>query len=92
MMGHLTSDYRPVLARIDKPIITLTGCGWSQRRIARELGINRKTVAKYRREARREAPSNPAILPTGSSPGRQSQCEPFAMAMFAICERVSCSQ
>ena len=51
---------------IQQSITTLTGCGWSQRRIARELGINRETVAKYRREARAQAPSNPAILPAGS--------------------------
>ena len=28
-------------------ILTLKQRGWSQRRIARELGINRETVAKY---------------------------------------------
>jgi transposase len=47
-------------------IITLSGEGWSQRRIARELGINRETVAKYRRESRANAQSKPAILPAGS--------------------------
>jgi transposase len=47
-------------------IITLSGEGWSQRRIARELGIDRETVAKYRREARTEAQSKPAIVPPGS--------------------------
>jgi transposase len=51
---------------IQQSITNLTGCGWSQRRIARELGINRETVAKYRREARAQAASNPAILPAGS--------------------------
>ena len=77
---------------LQQTILTLTGRGWSQRRIARELGINRETVAKYRREARAEDPpkpaivpagsseefgSKPAILPTGSKAGRKSQCEPF---------------
>lgn len=73
-------------------ILTLTERGWSQRRIARELRINRETVAKYRRESRvaepskpanvpagscEEVESKPAILPTGSKPGRKSQCEPY---------------
>ena len=48
---------------LKQSIITLSRNGWSQRRIARELGINRETVAKYRREARE---SKPAIVPTGS--------------------------
>lgn len=77
---------------LQQSIVTLTGSGWSQRRIARELGINRETVAKYRREARaakvpkpailpagssEEFESKPAIVPTGSRAGRKSQCEPF---------------
>ena len=28
-------------------IQTLHACGWSQRRIARELGVHRETVARY---------------------------------------------
>ena len=48
-------------------IISLSGNGWSQRRIARELGVNRETVAKYRQEARSEGESNPAIAPAGSA-------------------------
>ena len=47
-------------------IITLSGNGWSQRRIARELGINRETVARYRQEERQAAQAKPAIVPTGS--------------------------
>ncbi len=46
-------------------IITLTASGWSQRKIAAELGINRETVAKYRREAHLQTQPNPAIAPTG---------------------------
>ena len=38
--------------------------GWSQRRIARELGINRETVARHLRTL-----SKPAKAPTGSEPG-----------------------
>ena len=44
--------------------------GWSQRRIARELGIDRETVARYARGQPEE--SNPAI----STAGRPSTCEP----------------
>src|SRR5262245_45402269 len=52
---------------IRQSILTLTEGGWSQRRIARELGINRETVAKYRREARNLSEAKPAILSTGSA-------------------------
>src|SRR5688572_31355017 len=48
-------------------IITLSGNGWSQRKIARELGINRETVARYRREHRQESLAKPATVPAGSS-------------------------
>src|SRR5210317_1810590 len=54
--------------------------GWSQRRIARELGVNRETVA---RELKRG--SKPAKAPTGSGDskpakaptGSESLCVPF---------------
>src|SRR5215211_1051504 len=77
---------------LQQSILTLSGRGWSQRRIARELGINRETVGKYCLEAgaadppkpaivpagsSEEVGSKPAILPTGSKAGRKSQCEPF---------------
>jgi len=46
-------------------ILTLEQRGWSQRRIARELGINRETVAKYLNLP--DADSKPATnAPTGS--------------------------
>jgi transposase len=45
-------------------ILSLHRRGWSQRRIARELDINRETVARYLRHA--ESASNPASAPTGS--------------------------
>jgi transposase len=47
-------------------ITTLSRSGWSQRRIARELGIDRETVARYRRLARQAEEPKPAILPAGS--------------------------
>src|ERR1700733_3152669 len=43
-------------------ILTLAGNGWSNRRIARELGINRETVGKYLLLAR----AKPAISTPGS--------------------------
>ncbi len=44
-------------------IVSLHNRGWSQRRIAQELGINRETVARHLRLA---ADSKPAKAPTGS--------------------------
>ena len=51
---------------IQQTISTLSCGGWSQRRIARELGIDRETVARYRRLARQVAEPKPAISPAGS--------------------------
>jgi transposase len=77
---------------LQQTISTLSGRGWSQRRIARELDIDRETVARYRRMARQaeaskpaippagsepSSESKPAISPPGSSPGRPSHCQPF---------------
>ena len=53
---------------IQQTISTLSRGGWSQRRIARELGIDRETVARYRRLARQLAEPKPAISPAGSEP------------------------
>src|SRR6202040_3811362 len=44
-------------------IYSLADRGWSQRRIASELGVNRETVRRYLRLA------NPAISITGSEEG-----------------------
>ncbi len=46
-------------------ILSLHQRGWSQRRIARELGIDRETVARYLRHV--PVPAKPAIAPTGSA-------------------------
>ena len=51
---------------IQQAISSLSRSGWSQRRIARELGINRETVARHRRLAQPAAEPNPAIPPAGS--------------------------
>ena len=58
---------------IRQSIITLSDDGWSQRKIARELGINRETVAKYRQEKRDQTPSNPDIVPAGTSDSSDSK-------------------
>jgi transposase len=51
---------------IQQTIGTLSRGGWSQRRIARELGIDRETVARYRRLVRQAEAPKPAIPPAGS--------------------------
>jgi transposase len=52
------------VAMIDA-ILSLHRRNWSQRRIARELGINRETVARYLKEA--ESGPKPANAPPGSA-------------------------
>jgi hypothetical protein len=49
---------------ISETIRTLHRRGWSQRRIAAELGINRETVARHLRRA--DPPPKPAHAPPGS--------------------------
>ena len=50
---------------MSETIRTLHRRGWSQRRIADELGINRETVARHLRQA--DPPAKPAIAPSGST-------------------------
>jgi len=50
---------------VSETIRTLHRRGWSQRRIADELGINRETVARHLRQA--DPPSKPANAPPGST-------------------------
>ena len=45
-------------------ILSLRRKGWSQRRIAPELDLNRETVARYLKQARGDP--KPAIAPPGS--------------------------
>ena len=52
---------------VSETIRTLHRRGWSQRRIADELGINRETVARHLRRA--DPTSKPANAPPGSEEG-----------------------
>src|SRR4051794_40683405 len=51
---------------VSETIRTLRRRGWSQRRIANELGINRETVARHLRQA--DPPPIPANAPPGPTP------------------------
>lgn len=64
--------------------------GWSQRRIARELGINRETVQRYLAGASKPAKAPPgsegaceSSNPAKAPPGSRSCCEPFREAILA---------
>ena len=64
-------SYRLKMARIES-IHSLYQQGWSQRRIAQELRVNRETVARYLKD--RLDPSKPANAPLGSlSEGDQAK-------------------
>jgi transposase len=79
-------------------IYSLYNRGWSRRRIARELGINRETVGRYLLLASLAKPaistpgvegdneSKPAISTPGKGVGRRSQCEPLAEVISAKVE------
>jgi IS30 family transposase len=57
-------------------ILTLHQRRWSQRRIARELGIHRETVGRYVREASDR--SKPAKAPIGSEKDSKTAKAPTA--------------
>src|SRR5467141_4890142 len=76
-------------------IYSLNDRGWSRRRIARELGIDRETVGRYLLLAKpaisttgsEEATEvKPAISTAGNGVGRRSQCEPLAEVIRAKVE------
>jgi transposase InsO family protein len=76
-------------------IQTLYAQGWSQRRIARELGINRESVARHLKEAANSegasvgsTDSKPTKVPTGSAAtGSRSSCVPFQEVIEAKLEQ-----
>jgi hypothetical protein len=62
--------------------------GGAERRIARELGINRRTVSRHISKCTIPPTGNAGdcgskctIVPAGNSADRQSQCEPFSEPM-----------
>lgn len=70
-------------------IATLAAKGWSSRKIARELDVDRETVRRYRpiEDSKPAIPPTgsqdsstpkPAIVPAGSRAGRASQCAPLS--------------
>ena len=73
----------------EKAIKALARKGWSRRRVARELGLDRATVSRHWPldpsdsntaipTLGSEAGSNAAISTAGSKAGRRSHCHPFA--------------
>jgi len=88
---------------VREAIIAYSGLGWSRRRIARTLGINRETVARYLAGPNPAIPPtgadgpNPAIVPAGISAtslllptgksGRLSQCAPFKVTIEQALEK-----
>ena len=67
-------------------ILTLNAQGWSRRKIARELGLDRETVSRHLRPAANAAISTPGevegatskpAISTAGKAGRKSACEPW---------------
>lgn len=83
--------YRLKMALIEA-IVSLKARGWSNRRIARELGVDRDTVSRQLRSNAAKAPigisevpaeANAAKAPIGSSSATRSVCEPFRDLILA---------
>jgi transposase len=71
-------------------IRTLAQAGWSQRRIAEELGHDRGTISKYLREVEPppdEDGSKPAISTAGNSAGRTSVAAPHRERIEPMLEK-----
>jgi len=61
-------------------IQALLELGWSYRRIERETGVRRETVARYdpRRDSKAaKVPTGPLAKPAGVPTGSASACEPY---------------
>src|SRR5258708_1665056 len=88
-------DMNRLTLSLQHSIVTLSQRGWSARRIARELGINRETVGKHllakpttvtTGSPGDDPDSKPAIVTTGSERGRSS-CEPWRSVIEAAVDR-----
>src|SRR5260221_10584693 len=67
--GHCLGVKTALKVSLHTTIYSLADRGWSQRRIARELGINRETVGRYLRLA----DAKPAISTPGSDGDSESK-------------------
>lgn len=75
-------------------IRTLAQAGWSVRRIARELGYDRRTISKYARIEGDPAHAPPelgesksTISTAGNSPGRSHEAAPYRERIEALLEK-----
>jgi hypothetical protein len=77
---------------LEETICTLDGRGWSRRRIARELGIDRETVGPYLRLAKpaisipgseEASEGKPAISTPATALGERSQVGSFPVQIAA---------
>jgi transposase len=78
---------------MQQTVIGLLEQGWPQRRIARELGIDRETVARYRR-LRAELSPNSAISAPGSDPSRPPKpaiSTPGSAGRRSLCQGLTAS-
>ena len=83
-----------LIVSLQHSIATLAAKGWSSRKIARELNVDRETVRRYRPAADSKpaipptgstelCDPKPAMVPAGSKAGRASQCQPFCAVIEA---------
>jgi transposase len=94
-MRHQWGMSNVLKVSVQATIYSLKARGWSRRRIARELGIDRETVGRYLRLANPAISTpgpegagvaNPAISTAGKGRGRKSHCEPLAEVILAKAE------
>lgn len=83
-----------LMVSLQHSIAALAAQGWSSRKIARELDVDRETVRRYRTAGGSKPAivptgspdlpdSKPAIVPAGSKAGRTSQCAPLSSIIEA---------
>jgi transposase len=94
-MRHQWGMSNVLKVSVQATIYSLKARGWSRRRIARELGIDRETVGRYLRLAnpaistpgpQGAGVANAAISTAGQGRGRKSHCEPLAEVILAKAE------
>lgn len=73
-----------------KRVLALLELGWSYRRIERETGIRRETVARYdwrRQSNAAKVPADPLPKAAGVPIGSSSTCEPYRALIEAALEK-----